>query len=120
MKKILLFDADGVLTHSQQPFSVTYTTKYGLDLDDFSEFFKTEWNDYVTGRKDLRDHVSNNLDFWQWDGTPDEFLDLWFRTTDSLRGLLIVSLKLTRPSKRVTLCFLMIHNQKLTQRMLQV
>ncbi len=78
MSKVLLFDADGVLTLPEEVFSVVYTRSHGLDIAPFELFFKTEWEDFVVGKRDLKEHISKNPNLWQWSGTPDELLKYWF------------------------------------------
>lgn len=80
--KAVLFDADGVLTLPEEMFSIMYAKSRGLSLEPFEQFFKTEWNDFVTGKRDLKDHIRDNPDVWKWDGTPEELLDYWFTTED--------------------------------------
>ena len=76
MNKVILFDADGVLTVPEEFFSVVYARSHGLDDEPFEDFFKTEWADFVTGRRDIKDHIRTNPQLWQWKGTPDELMDL--------------------------------------------
>lgn len=87
--KILLFDADGVLTLPEEVFSVMYAKSRGLDPEVFEEFFRNDWRPIVTGQKDLRDSIEQNPDLWQWDGTTDELLQYWFETEDMRNESLI-------------------------------
>lgn len=80
--KVILFDADGVLTLPEEVFSVVYARSHGFQAETFEKFFKTEWNDFVIGRRDLKEHIRDNPSLWQWDGTPDELLDYWFKSED--------------------------------------
>lgn len=82
MKPIVLFDADGVLTLPEEVFSVVYSRSRGLDPEPFEQFFRTEWRDYATGKRDLKQAIADNPDLWQWHGSPDELLHMWFATED--------------------------------------
>jgi len=89
MVKTLLFDLDGVLTLTEEVFSVIYSRSRGYDLAPFTEFFQTEWSDFVTGKKDLKQHIEDNPQFWKWDRSPDELLDFWFKSEDVKNDALI-------------------------------
>ena len=89
MTKTLLFDLDGVLTLPEEVFSVIYSRSHGYDLTPFTEFFETEWADFVTGEKDLKQHIENNPQFWKWDKSADELLDFWFKSEDVKNEALI-------------------------------
>lgn len=104
MKKIILFDADGVLTVPEEVFSVVYSRSHGLSLEPFKQFFKTEWADFVTGKRDLKKHIQDNPDFWQWPGTPDELLRYWFKSEDIRNNEMIDLVKQIRQSG--TRCYL--------------
>lgn len=80
--KCILFDADGVLTLPEEVFSVVYARSHALDPEPFEEFFRSEWQPIVTGKKDLKEHISANPELWQWNGSTDELLDYWFKTED--------------------------------------
>lgn len=98
MTKVILLDADGVLTIPEELFSVMYSKSRGLDLEPFEQFFKTEWAEYVTGKRDLKEHVRANPDLWQWPGTPDELLEYWFKTEDIRNDEMIELVKKIRSS----------------------
>ena len=80
--RVILFDADGVLTLQEEAFTVYYAKTRSINPEPFEEFFRTEWKDIVTGKKDLKESINENPDLWKWDGTTDELLELWFKTED--------------------------------------
>ncbi len=80
--KVVLFDADGVLTLPEEMFSVMYSESRGLNPEPFENFFKTQWHDIVTGKKDLKESIAENPELWQWSGTVDELLEYWFKSED--------------------------------------
>jgi FMN phosphatase YigB (HAD superfamily) len=80
--KAILFDADGVLTLPEDVFTVVYAKSHGLDTEPFEQFFRNEWQAIVTGKKDLKESISENPGLWRWNGSPEELLDYWFKTED--------------------------------------
>src|SRR5688572_15966063 len=110
MSQLLLFDADGVLTLPEEVFSIVYTRSHGLDIEPFDQFFQTEWSDFVTGKRDLKEHIRDNPSLWQWDGTPDELLDYWFKSEDVRNEELIKLIESMR--KEGTPCYLATEQEK--------
>lgn len=96
MIKAMLFDADGVLTLPEEMFSVVYTKARGLDPVPFERFFKMEWQDFILGKRDLKEHIRKNPDLWQWDGTPEELLDYWCTSEDVRNNEMIELIKQIR------------------------
>jgi putative hydrolase of the HAD superfamily len=86
----VLFDADGVVTLPEEAFSVVYARSHGLDTEPFEKFFKNEWRDFVTGKRDLKEAITNNPELWQWSGDADSLLDYWFKSEDIRNESLIV------------------------------
>lgn len=91
MPKLLLFDADGVLTIPEELFSVVYCKSHGLDPQPLEAFFKAEWHDYVTGKKDLVDHITKNPELGQWYGSAEELVQYWCKIED-IRNETMISL----------------------------
>lgn len=96
MQKVILLDMDGVLTFREQPFSVMYAQKYAIDSAPLFDFFTTEWRDFVTGKKDLREHIKTHPEIWQWNGTPEELMEYWFKSEDNRNEPLIQSIRQLR------------------------
>ena len=71
MPKVALFDADGVLTLPEEIFSVVYTRSRGLDYAPFETFFTTEWLDFVTGKRDLKQHIAEHPELVALGERPD-------------------------------------------------
>lgn len=80
--KIVLFDADGVLTLPEEAFSVVYARSHGLDSRPFEQFFRNDWKPIVTGKADLKEAIAANPGLWQWHGDVDDLLKYWFETED--------------------------------------
>lgn len=98
MHKVILFDVDGVLALPEEIFSVIYTQSRGYDPAPFTNFFTGEWNAFVTGKNDLKQHIANNPNLWKWDGTPDELLDYWFKSEDIRNEALLETIRQARKS----------------------
>jgi FMN phosphatase YigB (HAD superfamily) len=80
--KVILFDADGVLTLPEEVFTVMYSKSHGLKPEPFEQFFRESWPAIVTGKKDLKESIAENPELWHWNGSADELLDYWFKTED--------------------------------------
>lgn len=80
--QVILFDADGVLTLPEEVFSVVYAKSHGFDTEPFEQFFRNDWAEIVTGKKDLKQSILENKELWRWNGSPEELLAYWFKTED--------------------------------------
>jgi putative hydrolase of the HAD superfamily len=80
--QVILFDADGVLTLPEEVFSIVYARSHGFDVEPFEQFFRNDWQEIVTGKKDLKESIAENQELWRWDGSPEELLKFWFETED--------------------------------------
>jgi len=94
--RVILFDADGVLTIPEELFSVVYAKSHGLDPEPFEVFFKTEWSDFVTGEQDLKDHIRSNPNLWHWNEEPEKLLEYWFKSEDIQNSEMIELVKALR------------------------
>jgi FMN phosphatase YigB (HAD superfamily) len=80
--KVVLFDADGVLTLPEEVFTVMYSKSHGLNPEPFEQFFRESWPAIVTGKKDLKESIAENPELWQWNGSAEELMEYWFKTED--------------------------------------
>jgi putative hydrolase of the HAD superfamily len=110
MTRAMLFDLDGVLLNPQELFSEIYAKSRGYDLAPFTKFFQTEWNEFVTGKRDLKEHIENNPDLWKWDKSPEELLQFWFECQNNKNDLLIREIKRIRESG--VLCYIATEQEK--------
>jgi putative hydrolase of the HAD superfamily len=77
--KVALFDVDGVLIIPPKLFSEQYCEQYGVDPDLQVQFYATkEFRDSTVGKFDLKDALVMHKDLWQWTGTPEELMQMWF------------------------------------------
>ncbi len=106
----VLFDADGVLTLPEEIFSVVYPRSHGLDHEPFERFFKTEWRDFVTGKRDLKEAITSNPELWQWKGSAESLLDYWFKNEDIRNDALIALIQ--QLSQNGLACYLATEQEK--------
>ena len=107
--KAILFDADGVLTLPEEMFSVMYSKSRGLDPEPFENFFKTEWQDFVIGNRDLKRifvkiQISGNGTIRQ------RLLEFWFKSEDIRNDEMIELVEQIRQSS--TPCYLATEQEK--------
>lgn len=78
MYKVVLFDVDGVLILSPKLFSQQYCEKYGVDPQKQGQFYTTlEFKDASLGKYDLKDALRKYKDLWEWQGSPEELIEMW-------------------------------------------
>jgi putative hydrolase of the HAD superfamily len=106
----VLFDSDGVLTLPEEVFSVVYARSRGLDAGPFEDFFRTEWRDFVTGKRDLKEAITNSPQLWQWDGDAESLLSYWFESEDVRNDALIALIR--ELSQQGLACYLATEQEK--------
>ncbi|CAN5422470.1 HAD family phosphatase [soil metagenome] len=77
MIKAILFDADGVLIHTELA-TVELVRKHGIPQSVSQEFFSTEWGDILKGRADTREKMAPYLKEWGWEGSVEDYQKFWF------------------------------------------
>lgn len=88
-----------------------YTLKsFSLTLRLSLTFFTTEWCDFVTGKKDLKNHIAAHPEIWQWGGTPESLMDYWFKSEDNRNEPLLTVIKQLR-SKGIK-CYIATEQEK--------
>lgn len=96
MIKVVLLDADGVVNMSPVLFSRAYAERKGLDPHSIEPFFKTEFEHALTGKRDIKDLITENNHLWQWEGDPQKLLDLWLTEEDHPNDELLPVIKTLR------------------------
>ena len=96
--KIYMFDADGVVIQSQM-FSYKYAREFNINISELDNFFKTDFQECLVGKSDLKIAVKPWLKKWNWLKSVDELLDYWFRAEDILNFDLIENIKELRKNK---------------------
>jgi len=93
--QVIIFDADGVTLKAGRNFSYIYSEKFGVPIEKLSPFFKGVFQDCMIGKADLKEELKKVLSDWNWTGTVEELLELWFssedrvdqKITDLIKGL---------------------------------
>ncbi len=81
--KVVLFDADGVLTVHKESFSALYAREKKIEYSAFRAFFQGEFQQALVGKADLKALVQKHEDLWRTDGDVDGLLDRWFKVEDT-------------------------------------
>lgn len=77
MFKAVLFDADGVLIHSDLATN-ELERKYGIPSSQTKEFFKNEWPAILIDQADTREKLAPYLKKWGWEGGVEDYQKFWF------------------------------------------
>ena len=96
--KIYMFDADGVVIQSQM-FSYKYAQEFNIKISELDNFFKTDFQECLVGRSDLKIAITPWLKKWNWSKSVDDFLDYWFKAEHNLNFDLIKNIRELRKKK---------------------
>jgi putative hydrolase of the HAD superfamily len=91
-----LFDADGVTIIPQDPFSVQYATSRGLDPKVLRSFFDDRFDETLIGKRDLKELLNERRELWQWEGSSEDLLQLWFQAENHRNEALIAVIQQAR------------------------
>ncbi|MEI6864219.1 MAG: HAD-IA family hydrolase [Candidatus Adlerbacteria bacterium] len=81
MKKVILFDADGVVIKKRKEFfSDTFVREQGVSSEGINSFFKNRFHACQIGKADIKEELEPLLPAWGWDKSVEEYLDYWFTT----------------------------------------
>ena len=96
--KIYMFDADGVVILSQM-FSYKYAEEFNINISELDNFFKTDFQECLVGKADLKITIKPWLKKWNWSKSVDEFLDYWFKAEHNINFDLIEIIRELREDK---------------------
>ena len=91
----VIFDADGMLINGER-FSAVLARDFDVDEAKEKEFFTTTFQDCLIGAADLKASIAPYLRSFGWPGTPDEFLEYWFKSEHSIDEQLIADVQTLR------------------------
>ena len=77
--KVLLLDADGVVLKKGEYFSEIFARENNLPLDSVVPLFRDMLPLCQEGKRDLKKESETYFPQWNWQGTAEDFLELWFK-----------------------------------------
>lgn len=96
--KIYMFDADGVVIQSRM-FSQKYAQEFNVSISELDDFFKTDFQECLIGKSDLKIVIKPWLKKWNWSKSVDEFLDYWFKAENQINDALSENIRMLRKNK---------------------
>ena len=109
MKRVILFDADGVVIQTEL-FSVQYGKEVGVVQEEFTPFFKGIFQECLVGKADLKEIIKPFLAKWKWTDGVDAYLLRWFKAEHHVDQQLLDYIKKLR--QRGILCFVATNQDK--------
>ncbi len=83
MIRAIVFDIDGVLIEPMV-FRSVLDQQYGISPETTADFFAGPFKQCSTGKADMKEHLPEYLDQWQWPGSLDDFMRKWFEADSSI------------------------------------
>lgn len=108
--KAIIFDADGVIINPPEKFSDWYQREFNLPDGAMAPFFKGVFLETLNGKIDLKEAVKPWLKAWKWEGTAEEFLNLWFESNSYIDAGLVETIKGLK--EKGVRCFLASNQEK--------
>lgn len=110
MLSTVLFDVDGVLIVSE-PFSVTLARAYGITTEMTAAFFRDgPFQQCLVGKADLKAEIASHLPQWGWRGSVEEFISLWFTSSQQVDEALLAAVQQLR--QEGTRCYLATNQER--------
>lgn len=112
MKKIVLFDVDGVLVHGynfrpelRKPWDIDLEKDFGINQHRFkNEFIFGIFTEKVLiGKLSIEDALSISLPDLGYNGSPDKFITYWLEKDSKINWELIEKIKILKSSQRTSL-----------------
>jgi HAD superfamily hydrolase (TIGR01509 family) len=101
MLKLALYDADGVLIHTEL---ATYELErlHGIPRAVSKEFFDKEWDTILLGKADTKEKLTPYLKKWGWKGSVEDYQKFWFEFEHKIDQKIISHIQQIR--KRGIIC----------------
>jgi putative hydrolase of the HAD superfamily len=80
-------------------FSYKYAQEFNIQISELDDFFKTDFQECLVGRSDLKIAITPWLKKWNWPGSVDDFLDYWFKAEHNLNFDLVKNIRELRKKK---------------------
>lgn len=109
MKKVILFDVDGVLLNGES-FAHSMEKDHGISYDMVQPFFRGSFPATISGDADLKEIISPYLKVWGWKGSVEDFLDYWFKAEHKIDQPLVEHIQDLRA--RGVKCFLATNQER--------
>ena len=91
----VVFDADGVLVFPDR-FAEHLTREHKITKEATRAFFEGKFHDCLLGQADLGAALAPYLKEWGWQGSPEEFMQLWFSVEDAVDTRVLETAKALR------------------------
>jgi putative hydrolase of the HAD superfamily len=93
LPKVLLMDADGVLTLNDRPYSHQHAEEHSIEAEQIEPFFHGRFRQATIGKADLVELIAQHRDLWAWKGEPEELLRKWFDAENNIDQQLLEMLQ---------------------------
>ncbi|MBI4835945.1 MAG: HAD hydrolase-like protein [Candidatus Abawacabacteria bacterium] len=110
MIKAILFDADGVIINKPRLFSEVLAERLGLPLATVVLFWQEAFGPCLVGKADLKQQLLPYLEQWQWSGSVEDLLALWFKSEHYIDERVVAQIKDLK--SRGIECFLSTNQEK--------
>lgn len=110
IKKIAVFDCDGVVVLNKPRFSQRLAQKQHIPESAVLEFFNGPMIECILGQADLKEVIQPYLSKWHWSGSVDSLLNDWFESESTLNQDLIKLIK-QAPAQNIP-CYLATNQEK--------
>ncbi|MCB0386957.1 MAG: HAD-IA family hydrolase [Bdellovibrionales bacterium] len=89
--KVLVLDLDGVVVTPapDEMFRHVRARDFGISEEMSGEFFGGVFQECLVGKADLKEELKPFLDTWNWSGSVDDFIDIWFESEHVLHRKII-------------------------------
>lgn len=91
----VVFDADGVLVFPDR-FAEHLTREHQITRDATQAFWQGKFSDCILGKADLGAVLPPYLKEWGWQGSAEEFMQLWFSVEDAVDRRVLESVEALR------------------------